>query len=155
MTGIPASLPRQLRQLRDRTTPLFDLPEAQLRRGYRKGGWNVRQLLVHISDVETVFLDRMRRVVAQDKALLMAIDPDGWADRLDYRDRDLAIAQAQFVAARSSAIELIERHRDLHARTGVHSENGKLSLADIAGRVAWHHLHHLEQVEKALKPGRR
>lgn len=147
---LPATLVRSLRELRDRTVPLFDANARMLSASYRKGGWTARQLLVHISDVECVFLDRLRRIVAQDKALLMSIDPDGWTGRLDYAHRDLGVAQAQFVAARSSLIEMIERHRALAARCGVHSEQGLLTFADVARRAEWHHRHHLEQIERAL-----
>lgn len=151
MPAIPASLPRELRRLRDRTIPFFDLPDAQLKRGYRRGGWNVRQLLVHMADTETVLLERLRRIAAQPKALIMAFDPDAWAERLDYATRDLAIAQALFVAARSSNIELIQRFRAEGGRSGVHSEAGTITLAAVAERVRWHNAHHLEQVEKALR----
>jgi hypothetical protein len=147
---IPATIVRTLRELRDRTVPLYDASERMLAARYRKGGWTARQLLVHISDVETVFLDRMRRLLGQDKALLMAIDPDGWADHLAYAKRDLGLAQSQFVAARSSIIELIDMHRSEAARSAVHSELGTLTLADVVKRVEWHHRHHLEQVESAL-----
>jgi|GEM_PF-6573636 len=99
---IPATIVRTLRELRDRTVPLFDANERMLAARYRKGGWTARQVLVHISDIEVVFLDRMRRLLAQDKALLMAIDPDGWADRLFYAKRDLGVAQSQFVGIRQS-----------------------------------------------------
>lgn len=147
---IPSSLVRTLRELRDRTLPMFDASERMLAGRYRKGGWTARQVLVHISDVETVYLDRMRRLLGQDKALLMAMDPDGWAEGLGYAKRDLGVAQSQFVAARSSVIELIEMHRGDAARSAVHSEMGKLTFADIAKRVESHHRHHLEQVESAL-----
>jgi hypothetical protein len=147
---IPATIVRTLRELRDRTVPLYDASERMLAARYRKGGWTARQVLVHISDVETVFLDRMRRLLGQDKALLMSIDPDGWAEGLAYAKRDLGLAQSQFVAARSSIIELIDMHRSEAARSAVHSELGTLTLADVVKRVEWHHRHHLEQVESAL-----
>jgi hypothetical protein len=150
MPAIPASLVRELRELRDRTIPFYDLQPRLLGKRYRRGGWTARQVLVHISDIEAVFLERLRRVVAQDKALIMAIEPDAWADRLDYAKRDLGIAQSLFAASRSAAIELIEAHRGEYDRFGVHSEQGKLTLADIAARVAWHNRHHLEQVERAI-----
>lgn len=147
---IPATIVRSLRELRDRTVPLFDASERMLAARYRKGSWTARQVLVHISDIETVYLDRMRRLLAQDKALLMAMDPDGWADRLAYAKRDLGVAQSQFVAARSSIIELIEMHRGEAERFAVHSEQGRLTLADVVTKVEWHHRHHLEQAESAL-----
>lgn len=149
MPSIPARLERELRALRDRTIPLFDLPERLLRLRYRRGGWTARQVLVHIADTEAVLLERLRRVAAQPKALVMAFDPDAWADGLGYATRDLALAQSLFAAARSSNIELIVRHRDQAGRSGVHSEAGTITLADVAERVRWHNAHHLEQALRA------
>lgn len=151
MPSIPNSLIRDLRLLRERTIPLFDLPESRLKRRYRRGGWTARQVLVHMADTEAVIMERLRRVAAQPKALIMAFDPDAWADRLDYATRDLAISQALFTAARSSNLELIERHRDEAGRSGVHSEAGTITLADVAERVRWHNEHHLAQVEQAVR----
>lgn len=150
MPSIPNSLINELRLLRERTIPLFDLPESRLKRRYRRGGWTARQVLVHMADTEAVIMERLRRVAAQPKALIMAFDPDAWADRLDYSTRDLVICQALFTAARSSNLELIERHRDEAGRSGVHSEAGTITLADVAERVRWHNEHHLAQVELAV-----
>ncbi|MBN8526916.1 MAG: DinB family protein [Planctomycetes bacterium] len=149
MPSIPAKLERELCLLRDRTILLFDLPESRLKRRYRRGGWTAREVLVHIADTEAVLMERLRRVAAQPKALIMAFDPDAWAGTLDYSTRDLAIAQSLFAAARASNIELISRHRDEAGRSGVHSEAGTITLADVAERVRWHNDHHLEQVLRA------
>jgi hypothetical protein len=150
MPSISNVLINELRLLRERTIPLFDLPESRLKKRYRRGGWTAREVLVHIADTEAVLLERLRRVAAQPKALIMAFDPDAWADRLDYSTRDLVICQALFTAARSANLELIERHRDEAGRSGVHSEAGTITLADVAERVRWHNEHHLAQVEQAI-----
>lgn len=149
MPAIPAALDRRLRELRDATLPLFDLPERQLGRRYRRGGWTAREVLVHIADCETVYLDRIRRIIAQDKPLLTAFDQDGWADRLGYAGRDLGVAQSLFVAARSSIIELLDAHRAEADRVGIHTEVGVVTLGQIAEKVANHNQHHLAQVRQA------
>lgn len=150
MPAIAASLNRRLRELRDATLPIFDLPERKLAKRYRRGGWTAREVLVHIADTETVLLDRLRRVAAQEKPLLLAFDPDAWTARLDYAGRDLALARALYLAARSTIAELVERHRADAGRLGVHNEVGLLSLAAIAEKVASHNQHHLEQIRRAV-----
>jgi uncharacterized damage-inducible protein DinB len=135
---------------RDRALAAFALPADALARTYAPGKWQARQLLIHISDVECVFLDRLRRVLAQDKALLLAIEPDRWAARLAGPGRDLATAGRLFAASRESLIELASSlsEADL-ARTAVHSERGLLTAKQIIDFAAWHAAHHLDQVEAA------
>jgi hypothetical protein len=152
MPAIPASFNRRLRGLRDATLPMFELPERRLAKRYRRGGWTAREVLVHIADTESVLLDRLRRVAAQEKPLLLGFDPDAWTSRLDYAGRDLALARALYLAARSTIAELVERHRGDAARMGIHSEAGLLSLAQIAEKVAWHNQHHIEQIRSAVGP---
>src|SRR5205823_7599552 len=83
-------------------------------------------ILVHLSDTETVLLDRLRRLAAEKKPILMAFDENDWAAALFYKRRDLSLAGEQFEVARRSIIELA---RSLPAsfdkKTGMHSEAGK------------------------------
>lgn len=150
MPAIPASLDRQLRQVRDATLPLFDLPERRLARRYRRGGWTAREVLCHIADTESVFLDRIRRVLAEDRPLLTPFDHEAWTSRLGYATRDLAVARGLFVACRSVAIELVAAHRAEDSRTGIHAREGAMTFAQLATKVVWHNQHHLEQVVLAV-----
>lgn len=150
MPNIPASLNRRLRELRDATVPLFDLPERTLARRYRRGGWTAREVLVHIADAESVLLDRARRVIAEERPLLLAFDQDAWTSRLDYRKRDLAVARSLFLASRSTLAEMLSLHRGDGGRFGIHSEVGVLTLAQIAEKVAAHNRHHLDQALDAI-----
>jgi len=135
---------------RDRALAAFALTGDLHERSYAPGKWTVRELLVHIADVESVFLDRFRRVLAQDKALLLAIDPDRWHARLATPKRNLANCAMLFSACRATMIELASELSEAElARTGVHSEKGLLSLAQILTAAAWHADRHLDQVEAA------
>jgi uncharacterized damage-inducible protein DinB len=135
---------------RDRALAAFALPAASLGRSYAPGKWTIRELLIHIADVESVFLERVRRVLAQDKALLLAIEPDRWHARLATPARNLDHCAQLFTACRTTLIGLAEglSEADL-ARTGVHSEKGLLSLTQILGAAVWHADHHLGQIEAA------
>lgn len=153
MPAIPASHARQLRQVRDATLPFFELPERRLAKRYRRGSWTAREVLIHIADTEAVFLDRLRRVIAEDRPLLIPFDHESWARRLDYARRDLMVARAVFQANRDAAIELIAAHRSDGGRIGIHAHDGALTFAQLATKMLWHNQHHLEQVQQAV--GRR
>lgn len=142
---------RHLETLRRDTLPLFVLPSRPLAQRYRKGGWDVRSVLLHIVDTETVFAERLRRLAAEDKPLLMAIAPDAWHDRLILPKRDLGLAQALFDATRDAIIELIATQPTATwERTGVHSQVGLITFAQAAAKVVDHHRHHLTQIHAAL-----
>ena len=125
-------------------------PEA-LARAYAPGKWTARQVLLHIVDVESVFHDRLKRALADAKPLYWGIDPDRWTARLAYPERSLAIAAGLFAAQRVALDELLSAVTEPEwERAGIHSEYGRLTLRDLATRVAGHANHHLDQAEAAL-----
>lgn len=125
-------------------------PEA-LARSYAPGKWTARQVLLHIVDVESVFHDRIKRGLADAKPLYWALDPDRWTARLTYPQRSLVVAEHLFIAQRAALVELLGSvsQQELD-RPGIHSEYGRLTVRDLASRVALHATHHLTQAEAAL-----
>jgi uncharacterized damage-inducible protein DinB len=116
-------------------------------RSYAPGKWTLHELLIHLADTESVLLDRVRRLAVEPKPLLWAFDQDAWAIGLAYRQRSLAQAELLFTAARDTVIEIVD-HLPATAmdRTGVHSERGKVTLAECLAGIARHTRHHLGQI---------
>jgi uncharacterized damage-inducible protein DinB len=133
-----------------RVQAAFRLPPGDLARSYVPGKWSGVQLLLHIADTESSFLDRLRRALSEQKPLLLALDPDRWTARLGRPFRSLATAEALFSASRTSYIELLASvAADEWARTAVHTEDGMFTVRQIAEKAVWHANHHLAQVEAA------
>ena len=134
------------------TLRYYDLPKPALNRAYAPGKWSAREILVHISDTETVLLDRLRRLAAEETPLLMAFDQDRWADKLFYRRRDLNLAKAQFEAARRGTIELARTlDYSVDSKEGKHSESGTRTFGQILTQYASHNQHHLEQIKASVE----
>lgn len=134
------------------TLALFDGPRAAFGRSYAPGKWSVRDVLIHISDSETVLLDRLRRVASEEKPLLAAFDQDRWAEALFYDKRDMHLVKMQFQAARRGVIELATLlDESFDARIGMHTEAGPLSFGQLLRKVADHNAHHLEQAKAAIE----
>lgn len=132
----------------------FGKPAALQKRAYAPGKWTMREILVHLSDSETVILDRLRRLAAEKKAVLQAFDQDLWADRLFYKTRDLKLAKQQYQTAREGIIELFKRlPAKADARAGRHSEAGRKTFAQVAEIAGYHTGHHLEQL-RAIAAGK-
>jgi len=128
------------------TLAFFDASAATLSRAYAPGKWTLQQVLVHLSDTQTVLLERLRRLASSENPSLLAFDPDAWADKLFYGSRELNVAKLQFEAATRSILELARTlPESTDARTGTHSQSGTRSFAQILEMSATHTEHHLEQ----------
>ncbi len=135
---------------RDALAPFFSAGADQLARAYAPGKWTMRQLLIHITDSQTICLDRLRRIAADDKPLLLAFDQDRWVAHLHYERLDLGVSGALFHATMSAAADLARNlPPDADARKGVHSEAGLRTFAAQLDFTWQHVAHHLEQVRAA------
>jgi hypothetical protein len=140
-----------LHATRDRFLAAAAAPIDALARSYAPGKWTGRELLLHITDVEAVMLDRLRRAVAEPQPLLLAIEPDAWAARFQRPDRNFATAVALFAASRAAYIELAGSLTEAEcARTAVHSRYGLFTVATLVEKCVWHSDHHLAQVEAII-----
>ena len=129
----------------------FDAPEAALSRSYGPGKWTLRQILIHLSDTETVLLDRLRRIASENNPALIGFDENLWVSGLAYAQRDLALARQQFEVARRSVIELAKILSDnVDARSGTHSEAGRQTFGDNLRKIQAHTVHHIEQAQACI-----
>lgn len=142
---------RQLRQTKEETLVFFDLNESDLQKTYAPGKWNVRQILHHLADVESVLFERIRRTISEPKPVIQGFDQDAWANNLRYQERPMKLSRALFVACRDGNIHYAQRHyqKDGHLEF-IHSESGERTLQQEFDKVAEHNLSHLLQIRKAL-----
>lgn len=112
------------------------------------GTWSTRQVVCHVADFEPVYSDRMKRVIAEDEPTFFGGDPDVFAARLAYDQRN--------VDEEIQLVELVRRQmvnilRTLAAeefrRTGNHFEDGPLSLETLLSRITGHIPHHVKFIE--------
>lgn len=121
--------------------------------------WSTRQVVLHLADVDLIYADYMKRVIAEEEPTLVGIDEKLYASRLAYEKRD--------VDEEVRLIKAVRRHmgRVLRAidaddfnRKGIHSVDGPLTLADLLQCVTDHIPHHAQYIEekrKALNIGER
>jgi hypothetical protein len=53
------------------------------------GKFSTRQIICHIADFEPVYADRMKRALAEDNPTIFGGDPNAFAARLAYDQRDI------------------------------------------------------------------
>lgn len=113
------------------------------------GKWSTRQVVCHIADFEPVYADRMKRVIAEDNPPLLGGDPDLFAERLAYDQRDLEEELQLMTAVRQHMARILKTLRpEQFERTGQHSRDGALTLATLLDRITNHIPHHIELIRE-------
>ncbi len=108
------------------------------------GDWSIAELVTHLVDSDLVLADRMKRVIAENEPTLLAFDENAWIERLDAQAMPIEEAVNLFTANRHWMARILRRCSQADfARAGIHSERGRLTLAELLS-VAVNHLdHHL------------
>ncbi|MEI8017449.1 MAG: DinB family protein [Schlesneria sp.] len=136
-------------QLRD---AISGLSSIQLRIPAPPGAWSVLQIVCHIADFELVYADRMKRVVAEDRPTLFGGDPDVFAAKLAYSQRNLEEELDVIMSVRREVSRFLKTlSPDDFERTGQHSADGPLSLMRLLERIAGHIPHHVDFIERKKK----
>ncbi len=108
------------------------------------GRWNTREVVCHLADTETVYAERMKRVIAETDPPLLAMDPDTWMARLaiDRRDIEEELRLIEIQRAQMTRLLGSLKAEDFQRR-GIHSEAGPLTLESLLERVTKHIPHHV------------
>jgi uncharacterized damage-inducible protein DinB len=121
--------------------------------------WSTRQVVAHIADFEPIYVDRMKRVIAENQPTLFAGNPDVFAASLWYERRDIEVELELIAAARNHMNRLLRwADPEDFQRTGKHSESGPITLAQLLQNITNHIPHHIRFIEekrKALRSGGR
>jgi len=108
------------------------------------GKWSIQQLIIHLADADAAFMDRMRRLIAEDEPVLMAWDQDKFAQRLFYDEQSVEDAIAIIELGRRQMGRILRKLApDGLARAGRHSERGRQTLSDVLINTVGHVEHHM------------
>ena len=113
------------------------------------GKWSTKQVICHIADFEPVYVDRMKRVIAEHEPTLLSGDPDLFAARLAYDQRDVAV-ELDFIEAARKHMEPILRslRPEDFLRKGNHSEAGPITLEKLLTNITNHIPHHVKFIDE-------
>jgi uncharacterized damage-inducible protein DinB len=116
------------------------------------GKWSCLEVVAHIADFEPVYADRIRRVIALDRPLLLAADENDFVKALGYHDRDVDEELAMIEATRkSTARVLANAPAEAWQRVGIHSYKGLQTLEQVVTAITNHIPHHLAFVAEKRK----
>ena len=113
-------------------------------RTYGPGKWSVRYLLHHLADSETVFYDRLSRVLSEPRQVLSVYDQEAWAKGIDYSTKPLALARPVYDSLRTANTYYVETryasdgHREfVHSVTGVRTLESGMPRSRPTTRTIW------------------
>lgn len=111
--------------------------------------WTIRQQVHHLADAELNLVCRMKKIIAEDNPLLIAFDQNKWTDSLLYTRTSVEGSIALFYTLRASMTPVLKSLKDSDfTRTGIHSEDGKVTLLAVFEHAVEHCEHHLKVIEK-------
>jgi hypothetical protein len=113
------------------------------------GEWTPRQIVHHVADSETSGALRVRRLLAEDRPLIVGYDQDEYARKLHY-DRPVEASLAVIHAVRAATVQLLATlSEEEWAREGTHSESGRYTMDDWLRIYAAHCHLHADQIRKS------
>jgi hypothetical protein len=113
------------------------------------GKWSTKHVICHIADFEPVYIDRMKRVIAENDPWIFGGDPDLFATTLAYDQRDVAV-ELDFIALARKHMGPILRSLKPgdFQRRGIHSEAGPITLEKLLTNITNHIPHHVKFIEE-------
>jgi hypothetical protein len=128
---------------------LEGITEAELDARPAPNKWSPRQIVHHLADSEMTSAIRLRKLIAEEGAIIDGYDQDQFARRL-YYDRPIRASLEAFRAARACTVELLERlTAEQWSRQGVHTESGAYSVTRWLEIYAAHAHDHADQIRRA------
>src|SRR3970040_742237 len=131
------------------TEALQGISERELDARPAPGKWTAREIVHHLADSEMTSAIRLRKLIAEDSAVIHGYNQEEFARRL-YYDRPIEASLEAFRAARLSTAELLDRLTpEQWAREGTHTESGRYGVERWLEIYAAHAHDHADQIRRA------
>jgi len=123
--------------------------DAELDRRREPGKWTTREIVHHLADSEMTSAIRLRRLLAEDRPVIVGYDQEEFARRLHY-DRPIEASLDAFRAARATTAAILDRMTEEEwGREGTHSESGRYTVWQWLQIYADHAHNHAAQIRAA------
>jgi uncharacterized damage-inducible protein DinB len=116
------------------------------------GKWSTQQVVIHLADAEAAFVDRVKRIIAQDEPALLAWDENRFTERLHYEAQSTADAVELIALSRRQLARILQASPDnVLDRSGIHSEAGRMTTREVLAKAVSHLDHHLKFIDEKRK----
>jgi hypothetical protein len=120
-------------------------PPAELNVGL----WSIQEIVIHMADADAIGVHRLKRVIAEEKPLLIGYDESAFVRSLSYDDQSIDEALTLFELARKSVLVPLKKvPPETFSRIGIHNEVGAIRLDDFVHKYVEHLDHHLDFIRR-------
>lgn len=124
---------------------LSNLTEEQEGTRVGPGSLSIGELAVHLLDADLQFAHRLKQILAEDQPTLQGYDHDAWIANIPAEGLPASEAAELFALNRRWMVRILQRLDDpTFGRTGLHSTNGRQTMAEILAYCVSHLDHHLK-----------
>jgi uncharacterized damage-inducible protein DinB len=111
--------------------------------------WSTLEVVCHLVDSEQAWCHRMKRVIAEERPLLIGYDESRFTATLRYHDHELKTELILMEGMRAQmALVLRTLPESAWARTGVHNERGLITLEEMLHAEVEHVPHHIAYINE-------
>jgi uncharacterized damage-inducible protein DinB len=125
-----------------------DLPPEKLTFAYAKGKWTIKDILVHLSDTERVFIYRALRFSRGDKTPLPGFDEAVYVAHSRANEREITDIMRELSLVRESSIAFIESLNDESLNRKGTANNNEISVLLLLNVIYGHHKHHINIIHE-------
>jgi uncharacterized damage-inducible protein DinB len=141
------AFPEELRTL------VAHLSEDQAHRIPAPNEWSVVEIIGHLIDIDPLQIDRIDRILAEERPQFVRFDPDAAVTVAGYARRTLADVLTAFTDLRRATVDgLSTIAPDELSRVGVRYNGQEVTLGELLTSFATHDQTHLQQIRAALSP---
>ncbi|MFN3603754.1 MAG: DinB family protein [Leptonema sp. (in: bacteria)] len=114
--------------------------------------WTTLEVICHISDMELVYADRIKRILVEENPILTNANENLYAKKLFYHKRK-ATEEMHFIYSIRNQISKILNNLDISDwfRIGIHSLIGEINLYQIVQNITNHIPHHIQFILEKKK----
>ncbi|MCA0237207.1 MAG: DinB family protein [Bacteroidetes bacterium] len=122
---------------------LLSLTPEQADYAYAPDKWTVKQMVVHLIDIERVFSFRLLSFMRGDRIALPGFNQDIWMEQVDVSHRSMKDLMKEWKAVRDNTLFLLSQCTEEQSRFVGTASNWKVSVRAYFFIIIGHHLHHL------------
>lgn len=125
------------------------LSEEELRFQPAPDKWSIHQIVIHVTDDEILSTHRLRKVLSEEKPLLLSFDQEAWADNLGYERMDREQHLLLFQMLRASMMPILEKLTpEQFERVGEYPDGVRYTFKELLKLRIKHVRDHLSQIER-------
>jgi uncharacterized damage-inducible protein DinB len=124
-----------------------DMSAAQLLARPVPGKWSTLEVVCHLVDSEQAWCHRMKRVIAEERPLIVGYDESRFTAALAYHEHDLAEELTLLEGMRRQLARVLAGlDAKAWSRTCVHTERGLMTLEEMVEAEVDHIPHHIRHI---------